>query len=81
MSNNPDPKIIDILSKHTGDKPLVSLEYFPPRSDDGVQVRRRDDRHALVRHWMMITLIQVRSLTIVSLGWKPHPMAWHAYLF
>lgn len=33
-----DPKIIDILNKHTGDKSLVSLEYFPPRTDEGVKV-------------------------------------------
>jgi hypothetical protein len=38
-----DPKIIDILSKKSceDDKPLVSLEYFPPRTEDGVKVRRQ----------------------------------------
>ncbi len=35
----PGTKIIDILSKPTADgNPYVSLEYFPPRTDDGVKV-------------------------------------------
>jgi hypothetical protein len=43
----PDPKIIDILrSKKSGDdddnKPFVSLEYFPPRSQEGVTVSACD---------------------------------------
>jgi hypothetical protein len=34
-----DPKIIDLLNgMKDGDAPFVSLEFFPPRSDDGVQV-------------------------------------------
>jgi hypothetical protein len=35
-----DPKIIDILSKKSCEdaKPLVSLEYFPPRTEEGVKV-------------------------------------------
>jgi hypothetical protein len=35
-----DPKIIDILSKKacSDAKPLVSLEYFPPRTEEGVKV-------------------------------------------
>ena len=37
-----DPKIIDLLQKREeGSKPFVSIEFFPPRSDDGVKVRRR----------------------------------------
>lgn len=34
-----DPKIIDIISKKScsDDKPLVSLEYFPPRTEEGVK--------------------------------------------
>lgn len=31
-----DPKIIDILSKEQ-DSPFVSLEYFPPRTEEGVK--------------------------------------------
>jgi hypothetical protein len=34
-----DPKIIDLLKKREeGSKPFVSIEFFPPRSDDGVKV-------------------------------------------
>ena len=33
-----DPKIIDIISKEK-EGPYVSLEYFPPRSAEGVKVR------------------------------------------
>lgn len=33
-----DPKIIDIISQKK-DSPYVSLEYFPPRSAEGVKVR------------------------------------------
>jgi hypothetical protein len=34
-----DPKIIDLLNaKKEGDAPFASLEFFPPRTDDGVQV-------------------------------------------
>ena len=32
-----DPKIIDIISVESS-KPFVSLEYFPPRTDEGVKV-------------------------------------------
>jgi len=36
----PDRKIIDLLNekKAAGVKTCVSLEYFPPRTDDGVKV-------------------------------------------
>ena len=34
-----DPKIIDIISKEK-EGPYVSLEYFPPRSAEGVKVGR-----------------------------------------
>jgi len=37
-----DPKIIDLLkAREEGSKPFVSIEFFPPRSADGVTVRRR----------------------------------------
>ena len=41
MSVTPDRKIIDILKekKAAGVKTSVSLEYFPPRTADGVKVR------------------------------------------
>ena len=32
-----DPKIIDVISKES-DSPYVSLEYFPPRTEEGVKV-------------------------------------------
>ena len=36
----PNPKVIDIISKKRDDgKPYVSLEYFPPRTEEGVKVR------------------------------------------
>ena len=41
MSNgNADPKIIDLLKeKKNGDKPHISIEFFPPRTEVGVKVR------------------------------------------
>lgn len=41
MSITPDRKIIDLLNekKAAGVKTSVSLEYFPPRTADGVKVR------------------------------------------
>eukprot|EP00545_Synedropsis_sp_CCMP1620_P009726 CAMPEP_0119003432 /NCGR_PEP_ID=MMETSP1176-20130426/555_1 /TAXON_ID=265551 /ORGANISM="Synedropsis recta cf, Strain CCMP1620" /LENGTH=402 /DNA_ID=CAMNT_0006955033 /DNA_START=25 /DNA_END=1233 /DNA_ORIENTATION=- len=34
----PDPKIIDLFNaKKEGDAPAASLEFFPPRTDDGVK--------------------------------------------
>lgn len=38
--SSPDPKIIDLISQSNGGKPFLSLEYFPPRTDDGVKVGR-----------------------------------------
>ena len=36
----PDPKIIDLLKKEPESKVAhVSLEYFPPRTEQGVKVR------------------------------------------
>lgn len=36
--SSPDPKIIDVLNKGRDDgKPFVSLEYFPPRTAEGVK--------------------------------------------
>jgi len=46
----PSPKIIDIISKES-DRPFyVSLEYFPPRTEEGVKVRAcvRSDRYQLL---------------------------------
>jgi hypothetical protein len=34
-----DPKIIDLLQNKKDGDILVSLEYFPPRTEAGVQVR------------------------------------------
>jgi hypothetical protein len=35
-----DPKIIDLIKeKKAGSKPFASIEYFPPRTEDGVKVR------------------------------------------
>ena len=33
----PDPKIIDLLNKKSESKAHVSLEYFPPRTEQGVK--------------------------------------------
>jgi 5,10-methylenetetrahydrofolate reductase len=34
-----DPKIIDLLNQEKNGKVPVSLEYFPPRTEEGVKVR------------------------------------------
>ena len=41
MSNgNSNPKIIDLIKKkENGSKPFVSIEFFPPRTEQGVKVR------------------------------------------
>ena len=41
-----DPKIIDLIKKKADDQtsPFLSLEYFPPRTDEGVKVCRRRPR-------------------------------------
>lgn len=37
----PNPKIIDLIKKkEEGSKPRVSIEFFPPRTDVGVQVNK-----------------------------------------
>jgi hypothetical protein len=39
-SSGANPKIIDLISRGTTDgTPFVSLEYFPPRTEEGVKVR------------------------------------------
>lgn len=45
-SSEPNPKIIDLISKkEAGSKPFVSIEFFPPRTDVGVKVsNEKDDR-------------------------------------
>jgi hypothetical protein len=35
---SPDPKIIDLLNESKDEETPVSLEYFPPRTEDGVKV-------------------------------------------
>jgi hypothetical protein len=36
----PNPKIIDLITPGTEDgRPFISLEYFPPRTEEGVKVR------------------------------------------
>jgi hypothetical protein len=43
-SSEPNPKIIDLIQKkQAGSKPFVSIEFFPPRSDDGVKVRNEEN--------------------------------------
>ena len=39
-NGNANPKIIDIITKPQ-EKPYISLEYFPPRTEEGVTVRMR----------------------------------------
>ena len=42
MAATANPKIIDIISQEKEDgKPYISLEYFPPRTEEGVKVRER----------------------------------------
>eukprot|EP00568_Trieres_chinensis_P006877 CAMPEP_0183299732 /NCGR_PEP_ID=MMETSP0160_2-20130417/6379_1 /TAXON_ID=2839 ORGANISM="Odontella Sinensis, Strain Grunow 1884" /NCGR_SAMPLE_ID=MMETSP0160_2 /ASSEMBLY_ACC=CAM_ASM_000250 /LENGTH=428 /DNA_ID=CAMNT_0025462031 /DNA_START=201 /DNA_END=1487 /DNA_ORIENTATION=+ len=37
-ANSPDPKIIDLLNKRAqADGPFASLEFFPPRTEEGVK--------------------------------------------
>ena len=37
---SPDPKIIDIIKEKCGKgEAITSLEYFPPRTEEGVKVR------------------------------------------
>ncbi len=36
-ASHADPKIIDLIKAKNGET-FTSLEYFPPRTDDGVQV-------------------------------------------
>mmetsp|Transcript_965 Transcript_965/g.1791 ORF Transcript_965/g.1791 Transcript_965/m.1791 type:complete len:89 (+) Transcript_965:59-325(+) len=36
IESQPDPKIIDLLNKEPDNIAHVSLEYFPPRTDQGV---------------------------------------------
>jgi hypothetical protein len=54
MTNEVNPRIIDLLQqekKKEGDKPLVSLEFFPPRTQEGVKVRkRREEWYGLSVH-------------------------------
>jgi hypothetical protein len=39
-SSEVNPKIIDLIKKkEAGSKPFVSIEFFPPRTDEGVKVR------------------------------------------
>ena len=50
----PNPKIIDLITPGTEDgTPFVSLEYFPPRTEEGVKVRfvpkRPKDTYRTVR--------------------------------
>ena len=35
-----DPKIVDLIKKRdASSKPFVSIEFFPPRTEKGVEVR------------------------------------------
>jgi hypothetical protein len=42
-----DPKIIDIISQKK-EGPYVSLEYFPPRSAEGVKVRHTSSEVSVI---------------------------------
>jgi hypothetical protein len=57
-SVQPAEKIINILQAHKGGKSLVSLEYFPPRTEEGVQVGpwRR------CCHWCVCVCVEMRAL-------------------
>jgi 5,10-methylenetetrahydrofolate reductase len=49
-SSEPNPKIIDLIAKkEAGSKPFVSIEFFPPRTDAGVKVRRQRPKEAKQR--------------------------------
>ena len=38
MTTKPDQKIIDLITNGGRDRPFTSLEFFPPRTEDGVKV-------------------------------------------
>ena len=39
-NSKPDPKIIDLINARGEDEvPFTSLEFFPPRTEEGVTVR------------------------------------------
>ena len=61
MSVAPDRKIIDLLNekKAEGVKTSISLEYFPPRTEDGVQVG--------YRHWLVIVVRRPIKTTLANL--------------
>jgi hypothetical protein len=45
-----NPKIIDLITRGTTDgTPFVSLEYFPPRTEEGVKVRLIYKRPGAIR--------------------------------
>ena len=45
---SPDPKIIDLINtKKEGDVPFTSLEFFPPRSEEGVTVRPINEKYKM----------------------------------
>jgi hypothetical protein len=57
-----DAKIIDLLKKREeGSKPFVSIEFFPPRSEDGVTVSLVMDANlspGIARHpFLMLCLL------------------------
>ena len=40
IMTSPDPKIIDLIKERCGQgEAVTSLEYFPPRTEEGVKVR------------------------------------------
>lgn len=60
-SNDVNPKIIDLIkSKEAGSKPFVSIEFFPPRTDDGVKVRRMNSNDRRLEGLRVVEL-QYRS--------------------
>jgi hypothetical protein len=56
-----DAKIIDLLKKREeGSKPFVSIEFFPPRSEDGVTVSLVMDANlspGIARHPFLMLLL------------------------
>ena len=39
-TSSANPKIIDLINAHKdGEAPCTSIEFFPPRTEDGVKVR------------------------------------------
>jgi hypothetical protein len=61
-------KIVDLLQGTDPSKPHVSIEFFPPRTEEGVKVRERETmicmtKRSSIVYWSALTL----STTILYL--------------